>query len=66
MALKSNQYTIKKFDGDSAYSYAVFRKADVKGKGSIIFYGEAQPIVCGCSKREAEYYRRNCDAGVAQ
>lgn len=64
MALKSNNFTIKKFDGDSAGSYAVFRKADVKGKGSIIFYGEAQPIVCGLTKREADYYRSRCDAGA--
>ena len=57
MAVKSNQFTIKKFDGDSDGSYAVFRKADVKGKGSIIFWGEARPIACGLTRREAEYYR---------
>lgn len=63
MAVKSNKFTIKKFDGDDAGSYAVFRKEDVKGKGSIIFWGEAQPIVCGLTRREAEYYRSRCDAG---
>jgi hypothetical protein len=63
MALKNSKFTIKKFDGDSAGSYAVFRKEAVKGKGSIIFYGEAQPIVCGLTRREADYYRSRCDAG---
>lgn len=63
MAVKSNKFTIKKFDGDSEGSWAVFRKEDVKGKGSIIFYGDARPIVCGLTRREAEYYRSRCDAG---
>ena len=65
MAANKNQFTIKKFDGDSSGSYAVFRKADVKGKGkgNVIFWGEAKPIVCGLTRREAEYYRSRCDAG---
>jgi hypothetical protein len=63
MATNKNQFTIRKFDGDSAGSYAVFRKADVKGKGNIIFWGEARPIVCGLTRREAEHYRSRCDAG---
>jgi hypothetical protein len=63
MALKKSNFTIKKFDGDSAGSYAVFRKEAVKGKGNIICWGEAQPIVCGLTKREADYYRSRCDAG---
>lgn len=62
MATNKNRFTIRKFDGDSAGSYAVFRKSDVKGRGSIIFYGEAQPIFCGLTRREAEYYRSRCDA----
>ena len=66
MATKTNRCTIKKFDGDSDGSWAVFRKADVKGKGTIIFYGEAQPVVCGLTRREAEYYRSRCDAGFAK
>ena len=63
MAANKNQFTIRKFDGDSAGSYAVFRKEDVKGKGNLIFWGEAQPIVCGLTRREAEQYRSRCDAG---
>lgn len=63
MATNKNKFTIKKFDGDSAGSYAVFRKEAVKGKGSIICWGEATPIVCGLTRREAEYYRRRCEEG---
>jgi predicted Zn-dependent protease len=65
MATNKNLFTIKKFDGDSDGSYAVFRKTDVKGRGSIIFWGEAQPVVCGLTRREAEYYRSRCDAQAA-
>jgi len=64
MATNKSKFTVKKYDGDSAESYAVFRKADVKGKGSIIFWGEAQPIVCGLTRRTAQYYRSKCDAGA--
>ncbi len=59
---KATKFVIRKFDGDSDGSYAVFRRADVKGKGTIIFYGDAQPIVCGLTKREADYYRSRCEA----
>jgi hypothetical protein len=38
-------FTIRKYRGDDAYSWAVFRKS---GGG---------PIVTGCGKREAENYR---------
>jgi|3_EtaG_2_1085321.scaffolds.fasta_scaffold239047_2 hypothetical protein len=52
------KYTIRKYDGDDCYSWAVFRKADIpKGRRGILFYGEATPIVCGFSKPEAEHYR---------
>lgn len=66
MALKKNQFTIRKFDGDCAGSRAVFRKADVKGIRGVVFWEQAQPIVCGLTRREAEYYRSRCDAGFAQ
>jgi len=65
MAIKRNQFTIRKFDGDSEGSYAVFRRADVRGRGNIIFYGEAQPVVCGLTRREADHYRSRCDAQAA-
>lgn len=52
-------YTIKKYDGDDCYSWAVFRKKDVKGLGSVVFYGEAQPVMCGLSRSSAQYERDN-------
>jgi len=64
MATNKNKFTIKKFDGDTSECYAVFRKADVKGLGSIVFWGQAKPIVCGLNRRMAEYYRSKCDAGA--
>ena len=62
-ATKNNKFTTRKFDGDSQGSWAVFRKADVKGIRGIVFYGQARPIVCGLTKREADYYRARADAG---
>ena len=50
-------FTTRKFDGDCAYSWAVFRKADVKGTRGVVFYGQAHPVVCGLSKSEADYYK---------
>ena len=37
------KYTIKKFNGDSSYDWAVFRAQDVRGMRSPIFYGDARP-----------------------
>lgn len=51
----NKKYTYKKYDGDDKYSYAVFLAADVKGKGTIIFYGQAKPVVSGCSRYEAKW-----------
>jgi hypothetical protein len=59
---KATKFVIRKFDGDSAGSYAVFRRADVKGLGNIIFWGDAKPIWCGLTKREADYYRSKEEA----
>ena len=53
--------TIKKFDGDDQYSWAVFSAADVKGKRSPIFFGEASPIVCGLSRASAQSYKRKME-----
>lgn len=55
MAKRHKFYTIKKFDGDDLYSWAVFRKKDVVGKGSIIFWGQAVPVMSGLSKNAASY-----------
>lgn len=56
-------YTLRKFNGDDSYSWAVFRKADLpKGHRGIVFYGEARPVVCGCSRGEAQGYKRSLEA----
>lgn len=56
------KYTIRKFNGDDSYSWAVFRKIDLpKGHRGIVFYGEAKPVVSGCARREAQGYRDNLE-----
>ena len=57
-----NQYTIKKYNGDDQYSWAVFRKADVKGMRSPIFYGDAQPVMSGMDRNEARYQKTRLEA----
>lgn len=47
------KYAVKRFDGDDRYSWAVFYADEIKGKGPIIMFGEAKPIVSGCSRDEA-------------
>lgn len=49
---------VMKYDGDDAYSYAVFRANDVKGLRSPVFYGDARPVKCGMSKMQADAYKK--------
>jgi len=57
------KYAIRKYDGDDRYSWAVFRKSDLpKGHRGIVFYGEAEPVVCGCGRSEAQAYQRKLEA----
>lgn len=51
-------YTTRKFDGDDCYSWAVFKKDDVKGLRGVVFYGQAKPVVEGCSRLEAQYHKK--------
>ena len=52
------KYTIRKFNGDDSYSWAVFRKSDLpKGRRGTIFWGEAQPIYSGLTRSSARYYK---------
>ena len=46
-------YTIKKFDGDDSYSWAVFYASDVRGMRSPIFWGEAKPLISGLDRTSA-------------
>lgn len=57
-----SKFRCAKFDGDDAYSWAVFKASDIKGKKSPIFFGEAKPIVSGCSRSEADSYKRQLEA----
>ena len=57
----ANKFAIKKYDGDDIYSYAVFNSKDVKGMGTIIFYGQAKPIICGLSRYSAQTERRRLE-----
>ena len=56
------KYSIKKFNGDDQYSWAVFRAQDVKGMRSPIFLGDARPVVSGLDRSEAQYHKRQLEA----
>ena len=56
------KFTIKKFNGDDAYSWAVFRAQDVKGMRSPIFLGDARPVVSGLTRSDAQYHKRQLEA----
>ncbi len=57
----AKRYRILKYDGDDRYSYAVFHTSEVKGLTSPITYGQASPIVAGCSLGEASYHLKYLD-----
>ena len=61
MQKKLNKLIVKKFDGDDQYSFAVFRRKDVRGLGSTIFWGEANPIVSGLSRHEARAQKQDLE-----
>jgi hypothetical protein len=56
------KYSVKKFNGDDSYSYAVFRAADVRGIRSPVMWGQATPVVSGCSRMEANSYKKRFEA----
>lgn len=64
-SFKENQmvskYVVKRFEGDDLYSWAVFYRSDVQGKGNIIFWNQARPIISGLSRREAGYYKEKLE-----
>ena len=57
-----SRYAIRKYCGDDLYSWAVFKRTDVKGMGTVIMYGQATPIVNACSRSEADYYKKRFEA----
>lgn len=60
-----NKLTIRKYDGDDIYSWAVFKIEDVKGTRGVVFYGQAKPLVCGCSRSEASYHKKELEKKYA-
>tara|TARA_A100001515_G_C4448575_1_gene169434 strand:+ start:109 stop:291 length:183 start_codon:yes stop_codon:yes gene_type:complete len=56
------KYTIKKFNGDDSYSWAVFRAQDVRGMRSPIFFGDAQPVISGLTRSDAKYHKQQLEA----
>mgnify|MGYP003656751436 CR=1 FL=1 len=53
------KYTIRKYDGDDRYSWAVFRNSDLpKCHQGVVLYGEATPVVSGLDQGQAQSYRR--------
>ena len=56
------KFSIKKYMGDDSYSWAVFRAQDVKGMRSPICNPHIRPVVCGCSRMEANGYKKRFEA----
>ena len=56
------KYTIKKFNGDSSYAWAVFRAQDVRGMRSPIFYGDARPVMSGLTRSDAQYHKKQLES----
>jgi hypothetical protein len=56
------RYTVRKFDGDDMYSWAIFRKGSLpKGHRGVVFSGEARPILCGLGREDAIYRAKALD-----
>ena len=55
------KYTVKKFNGDSSYDWAVFRAQDVRGMRSPIFYGQARPAVSGLTRADALWWKKELE-----
>ena len=59
-----SKYSIRKYEGDDEYSWAVFLSKHVKGLNKQIFYGDATPIICGCSKEVANSHKRGLERRI--
>lgn len=57
------EYTARKYDGDDAFSWAVFRKDHLpKGHRGIVFSDEARPVISGLSRSEASYHKKQLES----
>jgi len=59
------KFSIKKYNGDDQYSWAVFYAKDVKGLRSPIFYDDAQPVMSGMDRNEARYQKKRLEEKFA-
>ncbi len=58
------KYTARKYEGDDAYSWAVFRALDIpKGRRGILFSEDARPVMNGLSMSEARSRAKSLTAG---
>ena len=55
-------FTIKKFNGDDQYSWAVFRAQDVRGMRSPICDPFVSPVVSGLTRADAQYHKKSLEA----
>lgn len=53
-----SNYVIRKFNGDDAFSWAVFRREAVNTIKGIVELGQARPIISGLNREMAEFYKR--------
>jgi hypothetical protein len=60
--MAARKLSMKKFNGDDRYSWAVFYADDVRGIPSPVMLGDARPIVSGLDRREASYHKRQIEA----
>ena len=56
--------SMKKFNGDDRYSWAVFYADEVRGIQSPVMLGDARPIVSGLDRREASYHKRQIERRI--
>ncbi len=57
---KKPKFRVMKFNGDDAYSYAIFHADSVRGMCSPICYNPS-PIICGMDFREAHIRKKEME-----
>ena len=56
------KFSIKKYNGDDQYSWAVFYAQEVKGMRSPIMFGQARPVMSGLTRADAQYHKKSLEA----
>jgi len=62
--MAARKLSIKKFNGDDKYSWAVFYADHVRGIKGPLMLGDAQPIVSGLTRNEASYHKRQIELRI--